>query len=101
VKRAGLQPDQCAAIVDLLERFELPTRLPPKFPRKKILDAVKFDKKFEGGKIKFVVTPGIGAAYVADNVTLADIREATENLQGVSVKRRRLTQTPYNSRALE
>jgi 3-dehydroquinate synthase len=79
-KRAGLRPDQRTAIVDLLERFGLPTRLPPKFPRKKILDAVKFDKKFEDEKIRFVVTPGIGAAYVADNITLADIREATENL---------------------
>ena len=62
VKRAGLPTDQRAAIVDLLERFGLPTRLPPKFPRKKILDAVNFDKKFEGGKIRFVVTPRIGTA---------------------------------------
>ena len=80
MKRAGLPPDQRAAIVDLLERFGLPTRLPPKFPRKKILDAVNFDKKFESGKIRFVVTPRIGAAYVADNVTLRDIREAVESL---------------------
>jgi 3-dehydroquinate synthase len=80
VKRAGLRPDQRTAIVDLLERFGLPTRLPPKFPRKKILDAVKFDKKFEDGKIRFVVTPGIGAAYVADNVMLDDICEAVEAL---------------------
>jgi 3-dehydroquinate synthase len=80
VKRAGLPEDQRAAIVDLLERFGLPTRLPPKFPRKKILDAVKFDKKFKSRKIRFVVTPRIGAAYVTDNVTLKDIREATENL---------------------
>jgi 3-dehydroquinate synthase len=80
VKRAGLPPDQGAAIVDLLARFGLPTRLPPNFPRKKILDAVKFDKKFEGGQIRFVVTPRIGDAYVADNVTLSDIREAVEAL---------------------
>ena len=79
-KRAGLPADQRAAIVDLLARFDLPTRLPQKFPRKKILDAVKFDKKFESGKVRFVVTPRIGAAYVADNVTLHDIREAVENL---------------------
>jgi 3-dehydroquinate synthase len=80
VKRAGLRPDQRAAIVDLLERFGLPTRLPRKFPRKKILDAVKFDKKFEGRQVRFVVTPRIGAAYVADNVTLDDIREAVQQL---------------------
>ena len=80
MKRAGLSEDQRAAVVDLLERFGLPTRLPPKFPRKKILDAVNFDKKFESGKIRFVVTPRIGVAYVADNVTLHDIREAVEAL---------------------
>jgi 3-dehydroquinate synthase len=80
VKRAGLPADQRAAIVDVLERFGLPTRLPPKFPRKKIFDAIKFDKKFESGKIRFVVTPRIGIAKVVDNVTLHDIREAVEAL---------------------
>jgi len=80
VKRAGLAPNQCDAIVDLLGRFGLPTGLPSKFPRNKILDAVKLDKKFEGGKIRFVVTSRIGSAYVADNVTLADIREALQQL---------------------
>jgi 3-dehydroquinate synthase len=79
-KRAGLPPDQRAAIVDLLERFGLPTSLPPKFPRSKIFDVVKFDKKFEARKVRFIVTPCIGKAYVADNVTLNDIREAVENL---------------------
>lgn len=80
VKKAGLRPDQRTEIVDLLERFGLPTRLPPKFPCKKIFEALKFDKKFEGGKIRFVMTPGIGRACVADYVTLADIREAVEQL---------------------
>jgi 3-dehydroquinate synthase len=80
VKKAGLSEDQRSAIVDLLERFGLPTRLPPKFTRKKILDAVKFDKKFESGKIRFVVTPRIGVANVVENVRLHDIREAVEAL---------------------
>jgi 3-dehydroquinate synthase len=79
-KRAGLPVDQHTSIVDLLKRFGLPTRLPQNFPRKKILDAVRFDKKFEGGKVRFVVTPRIGVAYVADNVTLDDIRDAVEQL---------------------
>ncbi|MGE5215318.1 MAG: 3-dehydroquinate synthase, partial [Nitrospirota bacterium] len=80
VKKAGLPPDQRAAIVDLLRRFRLPTRLPPKFPRKKIFDALRFDKKFEGGKIRFVVSPRIGTAYLADNVTFEDIRDAIDSL---------------------
>jgi len=80
VKRAGLVADQRAAIVDLLERFGLPTRLPPNFPRKKIFDAIRLDKKFEGGKVRFVVTPRIGTALITNDVTLADIREAVKQL---------------------
>jgi 3-dehydroquinate synthetase len=68
------------AIVSLLKQFGLPTRLPSKFPRRKILDTVMVDKKFEGGKIRFVVTPRIGAAYIAHNVALDDIREAVRQL---------------------
>jgi 3-dehydroquinate synthase len=80
VKRAGLPPEQRDAIIDLLRRFGLPTQLPRTFPLKKIFDAIKFDKKFEGGKVRFVVTPRIGAAHVADNVTMQDIREAIAQL---------------------
>jgi 3-dehydroquinate synthase len=80
MKRAGLPPQQRNAIVNLLRRFELPTYLPPRFPRMKIADAVKFDKKFEGGKIRFVVTPRIGAAKLTDRVTFDDIREAVDAL---------------------
>ena len=90
VRRAGLPPDQCAAIVDLLGRFRLPTCLPPKFPRKKIFDALKFDKKFEAGKVRFIVTPRIGAAYLADNVTLDDIRDAVKELQRRSMSADRM-----------
>ena len=79
-KRAGLPADQPDAVVDLLQRFDLPTRLPKNFPREKIFEALKFDKKFEQGKIRFVVTPRIGAAYLTTDVTLQDIREAVAAL---------------------
>ncbi len=80
MKKAGLPKDQCDAIVDLLSTFELPTQLPPDFPREKIFDALKFDKKFEAGKIRFVVAPKIGSARLSSDVTLEDIREAIEEL---------------------
>jgi 3-dehydroquinate synthetase len=54
--------------------------LPRNFPRKKILDAVKFDKKFEKGKVRFVVTPRIGTAHISRDVTMRDVREAIEAL---------------------
>jgi len=80
IRRAGLAPDQRDAIVDLLRQFELPTTLPKNFPREKVFDALKFDKKFEGGKVRFVVTPRVGAAHLANDVTLDDIREAVKDL---------------------
>jgi 3-dehydroquinate synthase len=80
IKKARLPPDQRDAVVDLLQRFKLPTRLPPKFPREKILNALKFDKKFQGGKVRFVVTPRIGTAHLTDDVTFDDIRKAVKQL---------------------
>jgi 3-dehydroquinate synthase len=78
VKRARLPLKQHDAIVDLLGRFELPTSLPRNFTREKVLEALKFDKKFQDGNVRFVVTPRIGAAHLANDVTLDDIREAIE-----------------------
>jgi len=80
IKKAGLPPDQGEAVVNLLQRFQLPTRLPPNFPRKKIFDALKFDKKFEGGKVRFVVMPQIGSARLTADVTMDDIRDAIDEL---------------------
>jgi 3-dehydroquinate synthase len=80
VKKAGLPHDQRDAIVGLLQQFDLPTQLPSDFPREKILEALQYDKKFEGGKIRFVVAPRIGSAHLSSGVTLDDIREAIGKL---------------------
>jgi 3-dehydroquinate synthase len=79
-KKAGLPKDQRAAIVDLLRGFELPVRLPPDFSREKIFEALAFDKKFEDGKVRFVVSSAIGSAHLSTDVTLNDIREAVAEL---------------------
>jgi 3-dehydroquinate synthase len=80
VKKAGLPIDQRDTILDLLRRFDLPTQLPRDFPREKIFEALPYDKKFEAGKIRFVVTARIGSARVAADVTMDDIREAVDQL---------------------
>jgi 3-dehydroquinate synthase len=79
-KKAGLPSNQRDAIVDCLQRFDLPTHLPQNFPREKIFAALPRDKKFEGGKIRFVVTLRIGVAYITNDVTFDDIREAIRDL---------------------
>jgi 3-dehydroquinate synthase len=80
MKKAGLPRDQRDAIVDLLRQFDLPTQLPKDFPRERIFEALRFDKKFESGKIRFVITSGIGSAHLSSDVTLEDIREAVARL---------------------
>jgi 3-dehydroquinate synthase len=76
VKRAGLSSQERDDIVSLLQKFELPTQLPTVVDREKTAATVAHDKKFVGGKIRFVVTPRIGEAYVSNDVTTEDIREA-------------------------
>jgi 3-dehydroquinate synthetase len=80
MKKAGLSQKERDTIVDLLRKFGLPTKLPTDFPRRKIFDALKFDKKFERGEIRFVVTPKIGSARLSRDVTMKDIRAAVEAL---------------------
>ena len=76
VRRAGLPKTDRGKIVAALEAFSLPTKLPPDFPREKILPGVMADKKFERGEVRFVVSPGLGTAHLTKDVTLDDIRAA-------------------------
>ena len=80
VRTAGLPDSQRTKIVSLLEQYDLPTRLPANISRDKILRALPFDKKFERGKVRFVVTPEIGLARLTSEVTMDDICEAVSRL---------------------
>jgi 3-dehydroquinate synthetase len=80
MKKAGLPEKQRDAIVILLGKFGLPTKLPANFPRQKIFEALKFDKKFEQGQIRFVVTSKIGSGKLSRDVTMDDIRAAVAAL---------------------
>ncbi len=80
VRKAGLPQAQRERLVSLLNKFELPTKLPANISREKILRALPFDKKFERGQVRFVVTSGIGSARLTSDVTMEDIREAVARL---------------------
>ena len=80
VRKAGLAKIVRDRIVDLLRAFELPIRLPPEFPHQKILEGIRFDKKFRHQEIRFVVTSSIGSARVATDITMGDIFDAVERL---------------------
>jgi 3-dehydroquinate synthase len=80
VRKAHLSEGDREKIIRLLQSFELPTRLPADFPKEKILEAVRFDKKFARGAVRFVVVPAIGSARVASDVTMEDIEGAIREL---------------------
>jgi 3-dehydroquinate synthase len=80
VRKAGLPEVERDRILETLDAFELPTRLPAGFDREKILSAVPFDKKFARGEVRFVVVPAIGSAALTNDVTMQDIEAAVESL---------------------
>jgi 3-dehydroquinate synthase len=80
MKRANFPAEQRDAVVELLQKFGLPTQLPTDFPRNEILTALRYDKKFQAGQIRFVLTWGIGSGFLSNEVTMEDIREAIECL---------------------
>ncbi|MEY2488239.1 MAG: 3-dehydroquinate synthase [Verrucomicrobiota bacterium] len=80
IRKAGLAESERERILSTLRMFDLPTRLPADFPRSKILEAVRFDKKFERGGVRVVVTPAIGSARVATDVTMEEIAAALGKL---------------------
>ncbi|MBV9618920.1 MAG: 3-dehydroquinate synthase [Verrucomicrobia bacterium] len=79
-KMAGLPDKDRDRVIDLLQKFQLPTQLPNDFQRDKIFDAIKFDKKFSRGEVRFVVTPKIGSARLSSDVTMDDLRAAIYSL---------------------
>jgi len=80
VQKAGLDPEEARRITALLERFDLPVRLPDGIPMAAILSALEADKKFEEGAIRFVVCPRLGEAVVSKDVTAKDIAAAIESM---------------------
>jgi len=78
---AGLSEVEYGQILDLLAYFRLPLVLDPEIATEKIMAALRTDKKFAAGEVRFVLTPRLGEAYLSREVTLDQIREAIELLR--------------------
>lgn len=65
----------------LIEKAGLPTRLPGGLDIEKILICLQTDKKVKGGKVRFVLPTGVGAATVSDRVNADLLRQVLPNLQ--------------------
>lgn len=82
VQRAGFSPEEFSRLVAALEAWGLPTRLTAALPAEEIVRALRLDKKFEGGRIRFVLLNRLGDARLSapDEVTWEDLQASVQSL---------------------
>lgn len=68
-------------IVALLKRFDLPVRLTDDFDTDELMRIARMDKKFENGKIRFVLLRKPGDAYVCKDVIEGHLKQALDELR--------------------
>lgn len=81
VAKSGLPPADGGRIVEALRAYGLPTVLPGDVRDDAVLAAMGRDKKFEAGRIRFVLLRALGDAFVSDGVSGADLAEALGELR--------------------
>ena len=78
VAKAGLTGDERDLVLSCLEHFQLSGRLPADLTTDALLAAMRRDKKFEAGAIRFILTRRLGSGFVATDVTEPDIVRAID-----------------------
>ncbi|MEG3024346.1 MAG: 3-dehydroquinate synthase [Akkermansia sp.] len=68
-------------ILATLKALNLPLILPKNVDPSTVLEKIATDKKFQSGKIRFVLLSALGEAFVSDDVTMEDIKDAITELQ--------------------
>jgi 3-dehydroquinate synthase len=68
-------------IVDVIRQAELPAS-GLKLPTKDVVDAMYFDKKVKGGKLRFVLPDRIGHVVIRDDAPIELVTRAVESLRG-------------------
>jgi 3-dehydroquinate synthase len=84
VQKSGLPASDAQRVVEIMEAFHLPTRIPEDLEIDALMAALGRDKKFESGKIRFVLLERLGCGFLSSNVTAEDIRAVMESLKDVA-----------------
>jgi 3-dehydroquinate synthetase len=80
-RHAQLDPAVTERILTALRKFDLPLVLPDSIETQAILRALRADKKFAAGKIRFVVLEAAGRAKLVSGLIEADLVESIEHLR--------------------
>ena len=78
-KRGYIDADECYEVRDMFVPFGLPITL-PKLNIRSVISLTKKDKKAKEGNPRFILLRGIGEAFVANDVTQEEMKEALEQL---------------------
>lgn len=73
VRKKLMKERDTKRIESLFQKIGLDTRISQKIDTKKLIVALKHDKKFRGEKMNFVIVPKIGTAKITQNISLKDI----------------------------
>jgi 3-dehydroquinate synthase len=77
----GLSAADAGRVRAKLQDYGLPVTMPSDLDTGALLSAMRHDKKFSEGRIRYVVTPRLGEAFVADDVAEDDLRAAIDSLR--------------------
>ncbi|WP_018970318.1 3-dehydroquinate synthase [Rubritalea marina] len=78
---SSLSHAESQRVLQLLQNFQLPLTLPNHIDTATVLEKMKRDKKFSGGKINFVLLDTLGSAFVSKDVTWEAIEASIELLR--------------------
>lgn len=81
-RHATFAAEDAARVENLLKRYELPVRLPEDISDDDIMAALRLDKKFVAGKMRFVLLNKPGEAFITDKVSHEDVVDALSYLRG-------------------
>lgn len=81
MRKSSLSQQESLKIASALAAFDLPSKLDPSIETEAIFSALKKDKKFASGVVRFVLLRSLGDAYLSEDVTREDIRSAIEELR--------------------
>ncbi len=83
MEKAELPDADFAQMLARLRQFALPTRLADDVDTAAIMASLRRDKKFAAGRIRFVLCPALGSAFLSEpgEVTADDLQRAVDDLR--------------------
>jgi len=71
------------AILQLLDKYDLPISIPREYPPEQIVDAMGTDKKIQHGKLRLILPREIGRVEIVNDVSRQDIVNALNESYGI------------------